>query len=224
MSARNSVVSLSSNGSSRVETRLMDTPSRPLSIVSHRCMPEEGAMLPSSSSKDDDLLSTSSDEVENMAMQTLVHLGKNKSVVSTKSDNSDDDLKKIKLQNEDFESELEDKVYILSCNACKSQKTVPLFHLFTLSQMIFEDMYTKIVHPLASCPLVQLTGYQPSSAKHVTHPSLPPNSPLLPSLANPICTDTCYSVTTSSLSDLHTLTIEIAPNKKCGLILSISLN
>ena len=69
MSVRGSVVSLSSNGSSsRVETRLAD--SRALSLRSG----EEGAMLPSSSSKDDDLLSTSSDEVETMARQTLDHL------------------------------------------------------------------------------------------------------------------------------------------------------
>ncbi|VDK22116.1 unnamed protein product [Anisakis simplex] len=57
-SARHSVVSLLSSKESsgnRVETRLVD----------------EGAMLPSSSSKDDDILSESSDDVEALAMQTL---------------------------------------------------------------------------------------------------------------------------------------------------------
>uniref|UniRef100_A0A8R1IEV4 Uncharacterized protein n=1 Tax=Caenorhabditis japonica TaxID=281687 RepID=A0A8R1IEV4_CAEJA len=69
-SARNSVVSLSSNGSVKVETRLVNN-ERNSSIQ------QEGAMLPSSSSKDDDLLSTSSDEVENMATRTLQQLEEN---------------------------------------------------------------------------------------------------------------------------------------------------
>lgn len=66
-SARNSVVSLSSNGSVKVETRLVGN-------ERHSSIQQEGAMLPSSSSKDDDLLSTSSDEVENMATRTLQQL------------------------------------------------------------------------------------------------------------------------------------------------------
>uniref|UniRef100_A0A0M3I9X8 BLOC-1-related complex subunit 7 n=1 Tax=Ascaris lumbricoides TaxID=6252 RepID=A0A0M3I9X8_ASCLU len=49
------VSSTDNRGSNRIETRLVD----------------EGAMLPSSSSKDDDILSESSNEVETLAMQTL---------------------------------------------------------------------------------------------------------------------------------------------------------
>ncbi|KAK6033510.1 SPFH/Band 7/PHB domain protein [Ostertagia ostertagi] len=76
MSTRNSIASLSS-GSTKVETRLVDIPSRN-SICSHP-YGQEGAMIPSSSSKDDDLLSSSSDEIEKMAMNTLEHLEENKS-------------------------------------------------------------------------------------------------------------------------------------------------
>lgn len=75
MSTRNSIVSLSS-GSTKVETRLADIPSR-ASLSSH-VSGQEGAMIPSSSSKDDDLLSSSSDEIEKMAMQTLEHLEESK--------------------------------------------------------------------------------------------------------------------------------------------------
>uniref|UniRef100_A0A914ZEX5 Band 7 domain-containing protein n=2 Tax=Parascaris TaxID=6254 RepID=A0A914ZEX5_PARUN len=57
------------HGSNRIETRLVD----------------EGAMLPSSSSKDDDILSESSDEVETLAMQTLDNISEQrKSVASIK--------------------------------------------------------------------------------------------------------------------------------------------
>ncbi|KAK6062120.1 hypothetical protein COOONC_00216 [Cooperia oncophora] len=75
MSARNSIASLSS-GSTKVETRLVDIPSR-TSFCSH-VSGQEGAMIPSSSSKDDDLLSSSSDEIEKMAMNTLEHLEETK--------------------------------------------------------------------------------------------------------------------------------------------------
>ncbi|KAK0405867.1 hypothetical protein QR680_018244 [Steinernema hermaphroditum] len=75
-SARNSIVSLvSSNdphshvGSRSVQTKLVD----------------EGAMLPSSSSKDEDILSDSSDEIENIAMQTLEHLHEPQPQVHRKS-------------------------------------------------------------------------------------------------------------------------------------------
>ncbi|VDM47713.1 unnamed protein product [Toxocara canis] len=72
-SGRQSVVSLVSSTdnhrNNRVETRLMD----------------EGAMLPSSSSKDDDILSESSDEVEAVAMQILDIISEQrKSVASVK--------------------------------------------------------------------------------------------------------------------------------------------
>lgn len=67
-SARNSVVSLSSSaGSTKVETRLVAESKSSL-------VGGEGAMLHSSSSKDDDLLSTSSDEIETMARRTLGNL------------------------------------------------------------------------------------------------------------------------------------------------------
>ncbi|VDK45287.1 unnamed protein product [Cylicostephanus goldi] len=72
MSARNSIVSLSSASSAKVETRLAELPSQ-TSLSSHG-FGQEGPMLPSSSSKDDDLLSSSSDEIENMAMRALEHL------------------------------------------------------------------------------------------------------------------------------------------------------
>ncbi|CAD6187425.1 unnamed protein product [Caenorhabditis auriculariae] len=80
-SARNSVASLSSNGSAKVETRLTSGHNSRLGSIQ-----QEGAMLPSSSSKDDDLLSTSSDEVENAAMRTLQHMEETKSIVANKSD------------------------------------------------------------------------------------------------------------------------------------------
>ncbi|CAO4385494.1 unnamed protein product [Caenorhabditis nigoni] len=93
-SARNSVVSLSSNGSVKVETRLVSN-ERQSSIQ------QEGAMLPSSSSKDDDLLSTSSDEVENMATRTLQQLEESTSIISANSD--DDSVKKEKQDEKDVE-------------------------------------------------------------------------------------------------------------------------
>ncbi|KJH42029.1 hypothetical protein DICVIV_11989 [Dictyocaulus viviparus] len=73
MSTRCSITSLSSC-SSKVETRLANNPSR-ASLYSH-VSGQEGAMIPSSSSKDDDILSSSSDEIEKMAMQTLDNLAK----------------------------------------------------------------------------------------------------------------------------------------------------
>ncbi|KAK5984149.1 Mechanosensory protein 2 [Trichostrongylus colubriformis] len=76
MSARNSIASLSS-GSTKVETRLVNVPSR-TSLCSH-VSGQEGAMIPSSSSKDDDLLSSSSDEIEKVAMSTLEHMDETKS-------------------------------------------------------------------------------------------------------------------------------------------------
>ncbi|CAB3400296.1 unnamed protein product [Caenorhabditis bovis] len=85
LSARNSVVSHSSNGSVKVETRLAGNDSRMSSFQ------QEGAMLPSSSSKDDDLLSTSSDEVENMATRTLQHMEESASIITA---NSEDSVKK----------------------------------------------------------------------------------------------------------------------------------
>uniref|UniRef100_A0A1I8AN90 Uncharacterized protein n=1 Tax=Steinernema glaseri TaxID=37863 RepID=A0A1I8AN90_9BILA len=64
-SARNSIVSLvsSNDAHSHVDSRSVQTK-----------LVDEGAMLPSSSSKDEDILSDSSDEIENIAMQTLEHL------------------------------------------------------------------------------------------------------------------------------------------------------
>ncbi|PAV81801.1 hypothetical protein WR25_10158 [Diploscapter pachys] len=97
MSARNSVVSLSSTGSnSRIETKLAEN-----HTSSARAPPstasQEGAMLPSSSSKDD-ILSTSSDEIENIAMRTLDNLEERKSIVSVKSnETSVDSIDKEKI-------------------------------------------------------------------------------------------------------------------------------
>ncbi|VDM60571.1 unnamed protein product [Angiostrongylus costaricensis] len=71
MFARHSIVSVSSD-SSKVETRLANTPSR-ASLSSH-VSGQDVTVIPSSSSKDDDLLSSSSEEIEKMAMQTLGHL------------------------------------------------------------------------------------------------------------------------------------------------------
>ncbi|KAK6762030.1 hypothetical protein RB195_022937 [Necator americanus] len=71
MSTRNSVVSLSSSSSTKVETHLIELPSQ-TSLFSHGSG-QEGPMIPSNSSKDDDL-SSSSIEIENMAMRALENL------------------------------------------------------------------------------------------------------------------------------------------------------
>ena len=67
-SARNSVVSLVSTTGSGI------TQTRDSRRVETKLLEDEGVIIPSSSSKDDDILSESSDDIETIAMQTLEHI------------------------------------------------------------------------------------------------------------------------------------------------------
>ncbi|CAI4233241.1 unnamed protein product [Auanema sp. JU1783] len=170
MSARNSVVSLSSNGSgSRVETRLVD--SHRLSVTSRTSGGQEGAMLPSSSSKDDDdLLSTSSDEVETMAMQTLSQYEENKSIISGKSDDTDDEQFKKKSgekEPEDKDAEAQETQANIQneFGVCGWILTILSYLLIFVTLPISACMCIKVVQEYERAVIFRLGRLMPGGAK-----------------------------------------------------------
>ncbi|CCD83469.1 Band 7 domain-containing protein [Caenorhabditis elegans] len=158
-SARNSVVSLSSNGSVKVETRLVSN-ERSSSIQ------QEGAMLPSSSSKDDDLLSTSSDEVENMATRTLQQLEESTSIISANSD--DDSVKKEKQAEKDVEkgNGKEEKANIQNeFGVCGWILTILSYLLIFFTLPISACMCIKVVQEYERAVIFRLGRLMPGGAK-----------------------------------------------------------
>uniref|UniRef100_A0A7E4VGB0 PHB domain-containing protein n=1 Tax=Panagrellus redivivus TaxID=6233 RepID=A0A7E4VGB0_PANRE len=96
-SARNSVVSLvSTAGSGMTPSGGASRRGTSASQVETKLLDDEGVILPSSSSKDDDILSDSSDDIENLAMRTLEHIRdepvKSISSVNPKGKNSSSDI------------------------------------------------------------------------------------------------------------------------------------
>ncbi|VDL81587.1 unnamed protein product [Nippostrongylus brasiliensis] len=164
MSARNSIVSLSS-GSTKVETRLVDMPSR-ASLCSH-VSGQEGAMIPSSSSKDDDLLSSSSDEIEKMAMQTLNNLEENnKSDALNRFHDNDPEKNAKQLSDEKLPKTEEPAANIQNeFGVCGWILTILSYLLIFVTLPISACMCIKVVQEYERAVIFRLGRLMPGGAK-----------------------------------------------------------
>ncbi|EYC17866.1 hypothetical protein Y032_0029g1920 [Ancylostoma ceylanicum] len=123
-------------------------------------------MIPSSSSKDDDLLSSSSDEIENMAMRALEHLDETKTDAHVVHTEQDENRKELKEKAEKGEIDQEVGANIQNeFGVCGWILTILSYLLIFVTLPISACMCIKVVQEYERAVIFRLGRLMPGGAK-----------------------------------------------------------